>query len=155
MVGVAVIVVIAAIVFAVTQLGGGDDSSPGTKAATQPGNQIAPARTAEPASTASDSSRAKTTVAVLNGTTVPGLARSVADKLEARKYRIGTVTNAPDQQRSATQVAYQPGSTRMARDVARIIDVGSDAVVPIDEVTSATAGPDALVVVTVGSDQSR
>ncbi|MEZ5119999.1 MAG: LytR C-terminal domain-containing protein [Solirubrobacterales bacterium] len=147
------IVVIAAIVFAITQLGG--DDNPSTKATTQTGNQIAPARTTEPVNTASDSSRAKTTVAVLNGTTVPGLARSVADKLEARKYRIGTVTNAPDQQRSATQVAYQPGSVRMARDVARIIDVGSDAVVPIDEVTSATAGPDALVVVTVGSDQSR
>jgi hypothetical protein len=153
MVGVAVIVVIAAIVFAVTQLGGDDNPAP--KASTQPGNEIAPTRTAEPAGSASESSRAKTTVAVLNGTTVPGLARSVADKLEARKYKIGTVTNAPDQQRSATQVASQPGNTRMARDVARLIDVGSDAVVPIDEVTSATAGPDALVVVTVGSDQSR
>jgi hypothetical protein len=150
------VVVIVAIVFAVTQLSGGsDDKTGGTPAATQTGNAIAPTRTTEPASQASESSRAKTVVGVLNGTTVPGLARSVADKLEARKYRIGTVTNAPDQQRSATQVAYQPGSVRMARDVARIIDVGSDAVVPIDEVTSATAGPDALVVVTVGSDQSR
>jgi hypothetical protein len=38
--------------------------------------------------------------------------------------------------------------------VAKIISVGSDAVVPIDQVTSATAGNEAAVVVTVGSDQS-
>jgi hypothetical protein len=65
------------------------------------------------------------------------------------------VTNAPDQQHAATQVAYQPGRQKIARDVAKTIDVGSDAVVPIDEVTSATAGTEAQVVVTVGSDQSR
>jgi hypothetical protein len=65
------------------------------------------------------------------------------------------VTNGPDQSRAATQVAYSPGNVRIARAVAKIINVGSDAVVPIDEVTQQTAGTDALVVVTVGSDQQQ
>jgi hypothetical protein len=91
---------------------------------------------------------------VLNGTTIPGLARSVADRVDSGGYRIGAVTNAPDQQRAATQVAYQSGQERAARQVAQLIDVGADAVVPIDEVTSATAGDEAVVVVTVGADQS-
>jgi hypothetical protein len=147
----ALVIVLAAGIFAVTQLTGSD--SPSTPQTT--GNAIAPTPAAGGDTSTTSATRAKTTVAVLNGTTVPGLARSVADKLEARGYRIGTVTNAPDQQRSATQVAYQPGSQKVARDVAKTIDVGSDAVVPIDEVTSATAGTEALVVVTVGSDQSR
>lgn len=52
-------------------------------------------------------------------------------------------------------MSYQAGNERIARQVARTINAGSDAVVPIDEVIQATAGADALVVVTVGADQSQ
>jgi hypothetical protein len=155
----AIVLVLAAGVFAFTQLTGGDDAPSSRKAgpgktATQEGNTIGPAAGAKTSTQEAAQPKGETTVAVLNGTTVAGLARGVADKLLADGYKIGTVTNAPDQQRSATQVAYQRGQQRAARAVARAIDVGSDAVVPIDEVTEATAGSDALIVVTVGADQS-
>src|SRR5215211_693893 len=100
-------------------------------------------------------SRGDVRVAVLNGTTVPGLARGAATKLQTAGFQIGTVTNAPDQARSATVVAYQPGHQNEARVVARLIDVGADAVKPIDQSTAVVAGQDAFVVVTVGADQSQ
>ncbi len=150
--------VLAAGVFAFTQLTGGGDSGSGTAAragrtTAQKGNTLGPAANQKTTSQKAQP-KGQTTVAVLNGTTVPGLARAVADKLLGDGYKIGTVTNAPDQQRSATQVAYQRGREASARQVARTIDAGSDAVTPIDEVTEATAGSDAVVVVTVGADQS-
>jgi hypothetical protein len=155
----AIVLVLAAGVFAFTQLTGGDDTPSSGKATpskttTQEGNTISPAAGQNSKTDEAPQPKGDTIVAVLNGTTVPGLARGVADKLLADGYKIGTVTNAPDQQRSATQVAYQQGQQRTARAVARAIDVGSDAVVPIDEVTEATAGSDALIVVTVGADQT-
>jgi hypothetical protein len=100
-------------------------------------------------------SRGDVTVAVLNGTTVPGLAREVGTKLQTAGFKLGTVTNAPDQARSATIVAYAAGHVAEARVVARLIHVGSDAVKPIDQSTAVVAGQDAFVVVTVGSDQSQ
>ncbi len=100
-------------------------------------------------------SRGDVTVAVLNGTTVPGLAREVGTKLQNAGFKLGTVTNAPDQARSATIVGYQPGHINEARVVARLIHVGSDAVKPIDQSTAVVAGQDAFVVVTVGADQSQ
>jgi hypothetical protein len=86
---------------------------------------------------------------------VPGLAREVGTKLQNAGFKLGTVTNAPDQARSATIVAYQPGHENEARVVARLIHVGSDAVKPIDQSTAVVAGQDAFVVVTVGADQSQ
>jgi hypothetical protein len=155
----AVVLVLAAGVFAFTQLGGSDDgtattSTPGKTTTTNQGNVLAPSATSTN-KTATVPAKADTLVAVLNGTTVPGLARAVADRLETAGYKIGAVTNGPDQQRAATQVAYTPGNVKIARTVAKLINVGSDAVVPVDEVTQQTAGSDALVVVTVGSDQQR
>jgi hypothetical protein len=157
------VVVVVAIIFAITQLtggGGGDKAASTTKStATTATNQIGTpgggtsGSGTKTSSTASAPPKADTTVAVLNGTTVAGLAANVADKVAKAGYKKGTVTNAPDQQRAATQVYYVPGQKAAALQVARAIDVGKDAVVPIDDVTSATAG-DASVVVVVGSDQS-
>jgi hypothetical protein len=156
----AIVLVLAAGIFAFTQLTGGDgDKTSGSRTATakttREGNTIAPSGNGN-AKTTDEAAQPKgeTTVAVLNGTTVPGLARGVADKLLAAGYKIGTVTNAPDQQRAATQVAYASGQQATARQVARTIDAGTDAIAPIDEVTQATAGSDAMIVVTVGADQS-
>ena len=100
-------------------------------------------------------SRGDVNVAVLNGTTVPGLARQVGTRLQNAGFKLGTVTNAPDQARSATVVGYQPGHVNEARVVARLIHVGSDSVKPIDQSTAVVAGQDAFVVVTVGADQSQ
>jgi LytR cell envelope-related transcriptional attenuator len=100
-------------------------------------------------------SRGDVTVAVLNGTTIPGLARGAGTKLQNAGFKLGTVTNAPDQARSATIVAYKAGHEAEARVVARLIQVGADAVKPIDQSTAVVAGQDADVVVTVGADQSQ
>ncbi|MFL5821046.1 MAG: LytR C-terminal domain-containing protein [Solirubrobacteraceae bacterium] len=97
--------------------------------------------------------RGRTTVAVLNGTTVPGLASKVANELERGGFRRGSVTNAADQQRASTTVDYAPGYQRAAREVGSILKVRQ--VVPIDAGTQAIAGPQAGVVVTVGTDRMR
>jgi hypothetical protein len=138
-----VIAAIAIVVLVVTQLGGG--SSPtATRSGTAGSNGSAAG--AAPA-------RANTTVAVLNGTAVPGLASQVAVKLVHGGFKRGQVTNAADQQRTQTTVQYATGARQPADEVARILGVG--AVTPLDANTQAIAGPDAQIVVTVGSDRAR
>jgi hypothetical protein len=83
------------------------------------------------------------------------LARGAGSKVQNAGFKLGTVTNAPDQARSATVVAYAPGHQNEARVVARIVGVGTDAIKPIDQSTAVVAGQDAFVVVTVGADQSQ
>jgi hypothetical protein len=149
----AIVVLLVTVVFS----GGGDKSKPNTigststgtsQGSTDSGSKSTPDKT-------TPVSRGDVTVAVLNGTTVPGLARGAATKLQSGGFKIGTVTNAPDQARSATVVAYQAGHQDEARVVARLIGVGSDAIKPIDQSTQVVAGQEAFVVVTVGADQSR
>lgn len=94
------------------------------------------------------------TVAVLNGTTVPGLARGVANRLQENKYKIGNVTNAATQDRSATLVEYAQGHRAEADQVAKAIDVGSDSITPLSAGSKTIAGDAATVVVTVGADQN-
>jgi hypothetical protein len=91
-------------------------------------------------------------VAVLNGTTVAGLARTVADQLTKGGDRIGVVTNAPTQQQTITTVYYTPGARSQATAVAQTIGAGPNAVQPIDAVTQ-TVGRAAAVVVVVGADR--
>ena len=98
--------------------------------------------------------RSQTTVAVLNGTTVTGLARQVADKIAQAGFGDGLVTNAPDRTRTATLVSYSEGHKAEAQDVARTIKVSPDAVQPMDQNTSVVAGDNADVVVTVGQDRA-
>ncbi len=130
-----------------TQLGGGDEPE---RAERPPSNRVVP-----PATSGGDrQSRANTNVAVLNGTTVNGLARRVADRIESAGFTRGVVTNASDRNRSATIIAYVPAARREALEVARVIRVGSDAVAPLDRNTQLLA-PDARVVVTVGADQNQ
>jgi sarcosine oxidase gamma subunit len=90
---------------------------------------------------------------VLNGTTTPGLARGVANRLSNAKFKTGNVTNAADQSHSATIVQYAPAHKKEALEVAKAIDVKADAVQPIDQGSQSLAGTEAIVVVTVGADQ--
>jgi hypothetical protein len=123
----------------------GEDSAPQRAGQPSPG-QSAPAG-------GGPVSRANTTVAVLNGTTVPGLAAQVADQLERNGFKRGSVTNAADQQRAATTVEYAPGYERAAEQVGALLKVPSAR--PIDAGTQAIAGPQANVVVTVGTDRTQ
>jgi LytR cell envelope-related transcriptional attenuator len=90
------------------------------------------------------------TVSVLNGTTVPGLAAKVGDKVEGLGFQLGNVTNNSDQSRNESVVLYAPGHQREATAVGGKLGVGQRE--PIDAASQALAG-DAGVVVIAGTDQ--
>lgn len=96
-------------------------------------------------------------VAVLNGTTVPGLARGVAMRLENDKYKIGTVTNAATQDQATTRVYYgRPACRTAATLVAQAIDLMHlDRVDPMSDGVAVIAGSGADVAVVVGADQNQ
>jgi len=159
-IGAIVVVAIVAVVLLTGALGGDDpatqtpntigtpsaDTSAGSDTtATTGGSKTAPAAVPAPGSY---------TVAVLNGTTVPGLARGVANRLQNTKFKIGNVTNAATQDRSATLVEFAPGHRAEADAVAKAIDVGRDSIQQLSPGSKTIAGDQATVVVTVGSDQN-
>jgi hypothetical protein len=147
------------VVLGITLTGGGAEEQPQPKpntvappAASGSGGDAGQQTTAAPAKV----NRSSVTVAVLNGTTVTGLARGASDKLTKAGFKPGVVTNdTTNQARSATAVLYSDGNRRAALDVARVVEVGRDAVQPIDQGTRLIAGEDADVVVSVGADQSQ
>ncbi|HEU4976351.1 MAG TPA: LytR C-terminal domain-containing protein [Baekduia sp.] len=152
----ALVVVVLVLVFVV--FGGGDGNSNARQASSQ-GKTATAAGGRDGTSTNGHATTAPSpgsfTTAVLNGTTVPGLARGVANRLEAAQFQTGTVTNALDQTRSQTLVEYKQGHKREGLLVAKAIDVGADAVQPMSSGTQTIAGSDATVVVTVGADQNQ
>jgi cytoskeletal protein RodZ len=159
-VGAILVVLIVGVVLITGVLGGADDSG------TQPPSTVVSDSSGTSGSSKSSTTKKKTTpaasapkpgtyeVAVLNGTTVPGLARGVANRLQNAKYKIGNVTNAATQDRSATLVEFAQGHRAEADQVAKAIDVGSDAIQPLSSGSKTIAGDTATVVVTVGSDQN-
>jgi LytR cell envelope-related transcriptional attenuator len=96
----------------------------------------------------------KITVAVLNGTSIPGLAAQVGDRVDAEGFTLGTVSNAsPSQGQRANSVAmYAAGHERDASRVARKLGIHN--VERIDANSRQIAG-DASVVVIVGSDKTQ
>jgi ferric-dicitrate binding protein FerR (iron transport regulator) len=97
----------------------------------------------------------RTTVAVLNGTTIPGLARGVANTLIEAHVITGTVTNAPDQTTTRTRVFYARGQVPLATQVAALLRLrGEFALRPIPTSLAAIAGTQAGVVVVAGTDRS-
>jgi hypothetical protein len=95
------------------------------------------------------------TVAVLNGTTVTGLARVAADMLAANGFREGVITNdASNQQRARTEIFYEPGFREQAQTAAACIHVGLDRVLPMDA-NARVLGDRADIVVFIGADKAR
>lgn len=149
-VAVALLALVVGGVFAVTG-GGGDEA-----AQTQEPNVVAP----PPSRSAQDEPprpRSETTVAVLNGTTVTGLAKRTAAKIEGAGFAVppDLVTDAVEQNRSATIVMFTDGARDEALEVAKVIGVGRDAVDMLDTSTRTLTQGRARVVVTVGADQSQ
>ena len=89
---------------------------------------------------------------MLNGTTVPGLAAQLGDKIQGFGFQLGNVTNSTDQQRAESAVLYAPGHAREAAAVARRLRIGQRE--RIDSQTQGLAG-DASVVVIAGLDLTR
>ncbi len=133
--------------------GGGDDSD---RAEAPQTNVVVP----PPSRTAQDeppTPRGDITVGVLNGTTVTGLAKTTASKIEGAGFAVpdDLVADAAEQNRSATVIMYVEGARNEALDVAKVIDVGDDALDRIDQSASTLTQNRARVVVIVGADQSQ
>jgi LytR cell envelope-related transcriptional attenuator len=95
---------------------------------------------------------AETNVAVLNGTTFPGLAGQLADQVAAKGYQRGvTETNIRDQTIQQSIVYYADGFRPSAREVGGLFSI--DQFEPLDSETASLA-PGADVVVLAGADQT-
>jgi hypothetical protein len=94
----------------------------------------------------------RVTVAILNGTTVQGLAAKVGEEVRAGGFTLGTIGNAARIDQSRSQVLYSKGQATAARAVANRLGIQS--VGAVDSVNSEIAGSfDAVVL--VGSDRSQ
>jgi hypothetical protein len=91
------------------------------------------------------------TVAVLNGTTVPGLAAALRDQIAAAGFRKGTINDYSDQQLAESVVQYAPGHQAEAKAVSR--RVGISQCEPVTADSRALAG-DATVIVIAGADKA-
>jgi hypothetical protein len=89
------------------------------------------------------------TVAVLNGTDVPGLAAKVGDDVEANGFKLGPVTNSETSYASTTAM-YERGHQREAEAVAKALGLGRVAL--MTSAVKALIGT-APVVVIVGADR--
>jgi hypothetical protein len=96
--------------------------------------------------------KAETNVAVLNGTTFPGLAGQLADEVAADGYERGvTETNIRDQTIQESIVYYADGFRPSARAVGKLFSIAQ--LEPLDSETASVA-PGADVVVLAGADQT-
>jgi hypothetical protein len=148
------VVVIAVAAIALLGGGGSDNGAkPAGKAARSSATSTpAASATSSPKSGSSTSARGDVSVAVLNGTTINGLASTVAKRLSQAGFGSGPTANYTDQARSASVVFYAAsGSRREAFDVAKVLDI-SDVQPIIDAARQLAPGAD--VVVVVGADQS-
>lgn len=145
--GAALVVAIVLVVL----LTGGSDAPPADNAI---GSDSPPAAGSPPPPppSAPRVDRKATQVAVLNGTTQNGLAGSVANKIEDGGFTILSKGNNSDQQIATTSVSFAEGGEPAARLVAKIVDVPTGAVQPMDSDTKAAVSPEAKVVVIVGNN---
>ena len=91
------------------------------------------------------------TVAVLNGTTIAGLAAQVGEEARADGFTLGTVTNAARTDQERTEVLYRKGQRGAAQAVADRLGIPSTS--PVDALSAELAGSFDVVVL-VGADRS-
>jgi hypothetical protein len=92
------------------------------------------------------------TVAVLNGTTVQGLAAQVGEELRAGGFKLGTIGNAARIDQATSEVLYRNREAKAARAVANRL--GIDKTAPVDSVNEEIAGSFDVIVL-VGSDRGE
>jgi len=93
---------------------------------------------------------AQVTVAVLNGTTVQGLAAQVGEEVRGAGFKLGTIGNAARIDQTNSVVLYRDGQARAARAVANRLDI--DRTGQVDSVNEEIAGSFDVIVL-VGSDR--
>jgi hypothetical protein len=148
------IVVVLALVFAVSALKGGGGSSTAASTPAQSSTASEAPRSSETHTSAQTpaSNPTDTTVTVLNGTGTAGLAHHLASDLQQSGYSQAAASSAvPQGTHPTTVVEYTHGHRADAQAVARSLNVTQ--VQPIESSTAALAGP-ATVVVLAGTDQA-
>ena len=136
--------------------GGGDEPAPKPNTVAQPTTDTTASGSSTPTKAPAKLNRKAVPLAVLNGTTVTGLARGAADKLTAKGYNEpNVVTNdTTNQQRPTTQVFFEGKARPAALDVAKILGVPISQVKPMDANARALADR-AQVAVFVGGDKAQ
>ncbi len=142
-----------AAIFGVTQLtgGGDDDGGTGTSQTASDDSGSSDGQSQPKQRNGGAVKPGSVTVAVLNGTTVPGLAATLSDEVGAAGFKVGTITNFSDQQLAESVVQYAPGHEAEARAVSRRLGITQRE--PVNPSSQALAG-DATVIVIAGADKS-
>ena len=135
---VGLLVLAGAATYGVPQLTGGGDSS---------GNGLPN----KPKRNGSEVKPGSVTVAVLNGTMVPGLAARLRDQIAAAGFEKGTINDFSDKQLAESVVHFAPGHQAAAKAVSRTVGVSQRA--PVTANSRALAG-DATVIVIAGVDKA-
>jgi hypothetical protein len=141
--------------YGITQLASkdsaGKSSSVNAPAAQQPSKGKPPAKKGK-GNGAPAVDPSKVTVTVVNGTTIPNLARDTATKLSAVGLQIGNkVTGTGPLAAAESVVEYKPGAEAEAKYVAAKLHISQKQ--PADPDAIAQAGP-AQVIVVLGADQA-
>jgi hypothetical protein len=139
--------------FAITQLAGNDSGSKSSSAAQSsdlgPSTKKSPKKDKASAPAVDPS---KVTVTVVNGTSIPNLARDTASKLSAMGFQIGNkVTGTGSLAAAESVVEYKPGYEAEAKYVAAKLHIAQRQ--PADPDAIAQAGP-APVILVLGADQA-
>jgi LytR cell envelope-related transcriptional attenuator len=92
----------------------------------------------------------RVTVAILNGTSVQGLAAKIGEEVRAGGFTLGTIGNAARIDQGRSEVLYRKGQAAAARAVANRL--GIQQIAPVDQVNSEIAGSFDVIVL-VGSDR--
>jgi hypothetical protein len=147
--GAAGLLVAGGVAFGVVQLTGDDGGATTTPARTDPDRRQTrdKGRRDERPVTVDPS---QVTVAVLNGTTVVGLAAQVAEEATAGGFVPGTTGNAARVDQTESEVLYRSGQARAARAVGNRL--GIKKIGPVDSVNQEIAGSFDVVVL-VGTDR--
>ncbi len=88
-------------------------------------------------------------VAVLNATTTPGAAHTLAVRLQQHGAAIGTVGNIAQTHPPGLWILYAPGQRAAALGLARLVPGQVATIAPVDPSSQAAAGPNAQVIVVI------
>ena len=146
-----------AVAFGVAQLAKDDDGGASTPASAPADNEQSQSDDAHDDEAAKPKKGApiepsSVTVAVLNGTTVGGLAAALGDQVGAAGFQVGTVANfGPNQQLAESIVEYTKGHEREAAAVGRKLGIGQRERASAE---SQELAGDATVIVIAGADKA-
>ena len=115
------------------------------------GDDPGPVATRKPKRHSSAVKPGTVTVAVLNGTMVPGLAARLRERIAAAGFVKGAIDDFPDKQLAESVVEYAPGHLAAAKAVSRTVGVSRRE--PVTAGSRALAG-DATVIVIAGADKA-